>query len=252
MTLSSNAPWSRGPAHSLAGTDSGRYAIRWSRWSPKAVRTSRSRLRRSAWSSPAASATSAFAIDVEWTLLSAIGRLGRPDGTSSYFRLSTRPVDQTLAAVPADPAARERRRRQAIAGGYVLRRAETAMVTLVGMGAMMTETLDAADRLVQQGVDADVVCVTSPGLLFSAVQARRGLSENPSWILEQLFPAGRSTPMVTVLDGHPHTLAFLTGINGVPGTALSRQVRSGGFTRRCLPIPRYRHRQHCSRRAGPG
>lgn len=162
----------------------------------------------------------AFAIDVEWTLLSAIGRLGRPDGTSSYFRLSTRPVDQTLAAVPADPAARERRRRQAIAGGYVLRRAETAMVTLVGMGAMMTETLDAADRLVQQGVDADVVCVTSPGLLFSAVQARRGLSENPSWILEQLFPAGRSTPMVTVLDGHPHTLAFLTGINGVPGTAL--------------------------------
>jgi pyruvate dehydrogenase E1 component len=88
------------------------------------------------------------------------------------------------------------------------------------MGAMMTETLDAADRLAQQGVDADVVCVTSPGLLFSAVQARRGLSENPSWILEQLFPAQRSTPMVTVLDGHPHTLAFLTGINGVPGTAL--------------------------------
>lgn len=162
----------------------------------------------------------AFAIDVEWTLLSAIGRLGRPDGTSSYFRLSTRPVDQTLAAVPADPAARERRRRQVIAGGYVLRRAETATVTLVGMGAMMTETLDAADRLAQQGVDADVVCVTSPGLLFSAVQARRGLSENPSWILEQLFPAQRSTPMVTVLDGHPHTLAFLTGINGVPGTAL--------------------------------
>ncbi len=26
--------------------------------------------------------------------------------------------------------------------------------------------------------------------------------------------------MVTVLDGHPHTLAFLTGINNVPGAAL--------------------------------
>ena len=55
----------------------------------------------------------AFAIDVEWTLLAALGRLGRPDGTSAYLRLSTRPVDQTLAAVPADPAARERRRRPA-------------------------------------------------------------------------------------------------------------------------------------------
>ena len=26
--------------------------------------------------------------------------------------------------------------------------------------------------------------------------------------------------MVTVLDGHPHTLAFLTGINNVAGTPL--------------------------------
>ncbi|WP_141548183.1 hypothetical protein, partial [Nocardia farcinica] len=74
----------------------------------------------------------AFVIDVEWSLLSCIARLGRADGTSSYLRLSTRPVDQTLAAVPEDPAARERRRRQVIAGGYLLRRAPRPEVTLVG------------------------------------------------------------------------------------------------------------------------
>ena len=45
----------------------------------------------------------AFAIDVEWTLLASLARLGRPDGTSAYLRLSTRPVDQTLAAVPDRP-----------------------------------------------------------------------------------------------------------------------------------------------------
>jgi pyruvate dehydrogenase E1 component len=60
----------------------------------------------------------AFALDVEWTLLASLARLGRPDGGSAYLRLSTRPVDQTLAAVPADPAARERRRRQVVAGAY--------------------------------------------------------------------------------------------------------------------------------------
>jgi len=162
----------------------------------------------------------AFAIDVEWTLLDSISRLGRPDGSSSYLRLSTRPVDQTLAAVPTDPAARERRRRQVVAGAYTLRHTDNPAVTLVGMGAMITETLTAADRLAEQGIAADVVCVTSPGLLFEAVQARRGLADGPSWILDQVFPAGRATPMVTVLDGHPHTLAFLTGINHVPGAAL--------------------------------
>lgn len=162
----------------------------------------------------------AFAIDTEWTLLDSIGRLGRPDGSSSYLRLSTRPVDQSIAAVPADPAARERRRRQVVAGAYTLRHVEKPVVTLVGMGAMITETLTAADRLADQGIVADVVCVTSPGLLFEAMQARRGLADGPSWILDQVFPADRAAPMVTVLDGHPHTLAFLTGINNVPGAAL--------------------------------
>ncbi|MFC9838319.1 pyruvate dehydrogenase [Rhodococcus sp. NPDC127530] len=162
----------------------------------------------------------AFAIDVEWTLLDSISRLGRPDGSSSYLRLSTRPVDQTLAAVPSDPAARERRRRQVVAGAYTLRHTDNPAVTLVGMGAMITETLTAADRLAEQGIAADVVCVTSPGLLFEAVQARRGLADGPSWILDQVFPADRAAPMVTVLDGHPHTLAFLAGINHVRGAAL--------------------------------
>ena len=33
----------------------------------------------------------AFGQDLEWTLLHALSRLGRPDGESAYFRLSTRP-----------------------------------------------------------------------------------------------------------------------------------------------------------------
>ncbi|MDF3336892.1 pyruvate dehydrogenase [Mycolicibacterium septicum] len=163
----------------------------------------------------------AFAIDVEWTLLSCIGQLGRPDGSSSYVRLSTRPVDQTLASVPDDAAARERRRKQVVAGAYMLRRAGgVPQVSVVAMGAMITESLRAADRLAEEGIDTDVICVTSPGLLFDALRARRGLSECPSWILDQVFPAERAAPMVTVLDGHPHTLAFLTGINNVAGAAL--------------------------------
>jgi pyruvate dehydrogenase E1 component len=162
----------------------------------------------------------AFALDVEWTLLASLARLGRPDGGSGYLRLSTRPVDQTLAAVPADPAARERRRRQVIAGAYLLHRNEKPRVTLAAMGAVVPEALAAADRLAETGVAADVVSVTSPGLLFDALLARQGRSDAPTWILDQAFPAARATPIVTVLDGHPHTLAFLATVNGVPGAAL--------------------------------
>ncbi|MFD9733411.1 transketolase C-terminal domain-containing protein [Umezawaea sp. NPDC059074] len=162
----------------------------------------------------------AFAIDTEWTLLASLAALGKPDGHSAYLRLSTRPVDQTLAAVPTDPAARERRRRQVVAGAYPLRRHENPKVTIATMGAMVPEALAAADRLAEQGVGADVVCVTSPGLLFAANQARLGRAEGPSWILDQVFPADRATPLVTVLDGHPHTLAFLATIRRVPSIPL--------------------------------
>jgi pyruvate dehydrogenase E1 component len=88
------------------------------------------------------------------------------------------------------------------------------------MGAVVTEALAAAARLDEMGVGTDVLCVTSPGLLFEAVQSRRGLGDAPNAVLDSLFPARRATPLVTVLDGHPHTLAFLAGIHQVPATHL--------------------------------
>lgn len=83
------------------------------------------------------------------------------------------------------------------------------------MGALATEAVEAADRLADIGAEAEVVCVTSADLLYRAIQAREGQTEAPSWILDQVFAAGRAAPMVTVLDGHPHTLAFLATINQV-------------------------------------
>ena len=66
--------------------------------------------------------------------------------------------------------------------------------------------------------------MTSPGLLFRALRARQGAGHWPAarraWILEQAFPAARATPLVTVLDGHPHTLSFLATVNRVPHAAL--------------------------------
>ncbi|XAS71368.1 pyruvate dehydrogenase [Micrococcaceae bacterium Sec5.1] len=158
----------------------------------------------------------AFAIDVEWTLLASMSQLGRPGGKSAYLRLSTKPIDQQLAAVPEDPAARERRRRQVVAGGYMLRAAATPCATIVAMGAMVPEALAASERLAAQGTPVDVICVTSPGLLYDALQGRNGQNPDaPSWILDQILPSGRAVPMVTVLDGHPHTLAFLAGVHQV-------------------------------------
>ncbi|WP_127504666.1 transketolase-like TK C-terminal-containing protein [Actinoplanes solisilvae] len=152
----------------------------------------------------------AFAQDLEWCLLEAMRHVGVPGGTSAYFRLSTRPIDPALAAVPDDEVLRERRRRQVVAGGYRLtdHAPGTEQVTLVGVGAMMPEVIAAANHLSGLGVTAGVVCLTSPDLVFSSAQGRGGD------IARVLFPDAQPAPLVTVLDGHPHTLAFLAGLRG--------------------------------------
>ncbi len=165
----------------------------------------------------------AFGQDLEWSLLEALRRLGKDGGTSSYFRLSTRPIDQNLARVPDDPAAREARRAEALAGGYRIREASergaSSDVVLAGMGAVMPEVLRAAEDLEREAdLGVDVICLTSADLLYRASRAVRGLEAGDASILDRLFPA--PIPVVSAIDGHPSALAFLGAIRGVASTSL--------------------------------
>jgi pyruvate dehydrogenase E1 component len=170
----------------------------------------------------------AFAIETEWCFLDALSRLGRADGESAYLRLSTRPVDQSLAALPEDASGR---RRDVLAGAYLLRASGAPDVTLVGVGAIVPNVLQAADELDALGIKADVVVVTSYDRLWRAVQARRGLLRGPAHgvdegVLDRAF--GARAPLVTVIDGHPHTLAFLASITGTATTCLGVSVFGQG------------------------
>jgi pyruvate dehydrogenase E1 component len=141
----------------------------------------------------------AFGQDLEWILLHALSRLGRPDGESAYLRLSTRPLDQAL---------HNGTREAAIAGGYALRAEQHPQVSIAVMGALVPEAIGAADVLAAEaGILAEVVCITSADLLFRSFQARAGLGEGDPRTLARLF--GHHVPIVTLVDGHPHTLAFL-------------------------------------------
>jgi pyruvate dehydrogenase E1 component len=158
----------------------------------------------------------AFAKDFEWCLLESMRQVGHEDGNSTYFRLSTRPINQELAELPIEPELRELRRQQVVSGGYKMPVSSTKpeQITLVGVGAMMPEVIAARDRLLELGVVAAVVCITSPDLIFRAVNARARDLPAATGIIDTLFPPSNPTPIVTVIDGHPHTLSFLSGIRG--------------------------------------
>ena len=107
----------------------------------------------------------AFGQDLEWILLHALSRLGRPGGESAYLRLSTRPLDQAL---------HNGTREQAIAGGYALRAEQYPQVSIAVMGALVPEAMRGAELLAAEaGIAAEVVCVTSADLLFRSSRPAR-------------------------------------------------------------------------------
>ena len=76
------------------------------------------------------------------------------------------------------------------------------------MGALVPEAVEAADTLTEDaGLGVEIVCITSADLLFRSFQARSGLGDGDATTLERLFRKG--VPIVSLLDGHPHTLSFL-------------------------------------------
>jgi pyruvate dehydrogenase E1 component len=155
----------------------------------------------------------AFAREVEWILLDALAGLAGGTGESLYLRLSTKPVDQSLAPPPSAEY-----RERVLRGGYRLvdARGETGWdpeanaVSIFAAGAMVTEAIEAGRLLRERGVLASVFVVTSPDRLYRGLRA-------PRPYLEELVSADEEgVPVVSVLDGHSHALAFIGAALGVP------------------------------------
>jgi len=79
---------------------------------------------------------------------------------------------------------------------------------------MVPEAVEAARALRAEGVLANVFVVTSPDKIYRRLR-------DPRPYLEELVTAEEEgVPVVSVLDGHSHGLAFLGSALGVPQLAL--------------------------------
>ncbi len=173
-----------------------------------------------------------FAREVEWILLAGL-RAVAERRESLYLRLSTAPVDQRLAPPPTAEY-----RAAVLAGGYRLIDARTApgwspdtAVHLFATGVTVPAAVAAAARLAERGAGASVFVVTSPDRLY------RGLRAAGPYIETLVGADEEDVPVVSVIDGHSHALAFLGGALGVSQLALGVDDFGQSGTR----VDLYRH-----------
>jgi len=126
-------------------------------------------------------------------------------------------IDQSLFNDPHDEADIDALRKAVLDGCYRLRTAHPeadAIVNLFATGVMIPEALAAIPLLEREGIGANVFSVTSPDMLHRRVHTAEkdqvrgqdiGLYD-PTGLLE---PHEVGSPVVTVIDGSPHTLAFI-------------------------------------------
>jgi pyruvate dehydrogenase E1 component len=133
-------------------------------------------------------------------------------GGSVYLRLTTLPLEQQTRRF--DDAFRQ----GVIDGAYWLRKpGPNAEVVLVYQGCVAPEVIEAAGRLGEGRRDIGVLAVTSADRLnagWTAAQRarRRGVATargHAEALLESLPP---HCTLVTVIDGHPATLAWMGGV----------------------------------------
>ena len=135
-------------------------------------------------------------------------------GGSVYLRLSTRPSEQPRREIDDGLA------RDIVDGAYWLRRpGPNAEIVVAYTGAVAPEAIEAIGLMAEDRRDVGLLAVTSADRLnagwTAAARAReRGLAHAQSHIERLLAPLPRHCALVTVLDGHPATLAWLGSVAG--------------------------------------
>jgi pyruvate dehydrogenase E1 component len=143
-----------------------------------------------------------------------IQRGGEADGGSVYLRLSTRTIEQPQRRI--DSALAESITR----GAYWMRRpGPNAQAVIAYMGAVAPGAIEAVGRIAEDRRDVGLLAITSAGRLnadwTAAQRERENGSANTSSHIEGLLAVLPShCGLVTVLDGHPATLAWLGSVCG--------------------------------------
>jgi pyruvate dehydrogenase E1 component len=135
-------------------------------------------------------------------------------GGSVYLRLSTRPIEQMKRAMIPELS-------QAIVdGGYWMRKpGPNCQVVVAYTGAVAPEAIQAVGLMAEDRRDVGLLAVTSADRLnagwTAAQRAReRGLVHARSHIERLLADVPSHCGIVSVLDGHPATLAWLGAVQG--------------------------------------
>ena len=140
------------------------------------------------------------------------------DGGSVYLRLSTKSLDQPNRNLSHEEI------EKVVKGGYWLRKPGPSPKFIIAyQGVVAEEVIRASIVLGEKERDFGILSITSSDLLFSDWKKsyENKINSNHLSHIENLFKDLPSDcNIITLMDGHPLTLSWLSGVNGNPSKPL--------------------------------
>jgi pyruvate dehydrogenase E1 component len=142
-------------------------------------------------------------------------------GGSIYLRLSTRPLEQPNRIMTSVLA------NEIVDGGYWMRKpGPNARVVVAYTGTLATEAINAVGLMGENHRDIGLLAITSAdrlnaGWMASQRAREQGIADATCHIERLMAALPSDCAMITVIDGHPATLAWL-------GSVLGHRTRSLG------------------------
>ncbi|MDX9860176.1 MAG: transketolase [Rhodospirillales bacterium] len=154
----------------------------------------------------------AFADELAAIMEWGFAHIQAPKGGSVYLRLSTRPIPQPSRPMTDDL------RDALLSGGYWLREPTPgAELAVIYTGVVAPEAMDAFEQIREDVPGAGLLAVTSADCLHADWRAarrarKRGTAAKPARIESLLGRLAPDAALVSVIDGHPATLAWIGGV----------------------------------------
>jgi pyruvate dehydrogenase E1 component len=139
----------------------------------------------------------------------ALQQLHRPDGSSVYLRLSTRPIPQPNRELSKEV------REAIVAGGYwLIPPPDAAEFAIFCSGAVATEAIKAYEALSEEVLGMGVAIVTSADRLYTEWSTSKTRDSRITHVEKLLAPLSPNARIITVIDGHPLGLSWLGSVRG--------------------------------------
>ena len=149
-----------------------------------------------------------YADELTLLLMWALEFIQEKEGSSIYFRLSTKKISQPKRVLS------EELKSDILSGAYWLEQMPNTDIVIICSGIIVEEVLKCKENLINDSISLSILLAISPDKLYRDWENSKKVSSEKSHIEKKLDNITKDVPIITIIDGHSSSLSWIGSVKG--------------------------------------